>query len=84
MNSTIYIQDKIPNVLLDFLYGLIDNDSTISEIRLISNALGAGEVQDIICVTMSGSVFRRVFGFSPVNTNLKVEHYDGKHELIAA
>ena len=84
MISTIHTQKAIPDVLLDFLYGLIKKDSTIREVRLVSNILGAGEVQDIICETKNGSVFHRVFGFSPVNARLKVSHYEGIRELIAA
>ena len=84
MNSTVCTQKTIPGVLLDFLYGLIDNRGTIKEITLVSTVLGGGEVQDIICKTMSGSVYRRVFGFVPVNAHLKVLYYKGAHELITA
>ena len=84
MNHVACTQKAIPNVLLDFLHSLIDSNGAIIEIKLISNALGAGEVQDIICLTKDGSVFHRVFGFTPVNARLKVSHDEGTCELIAA
>ena len=74
-------QKMIPHVLLDFLYDLIHADRAIYEIKLVSNVLGVGEVQDIICKTIKGSVFHRVFGFSPVNAKLRVFCRAGKQEL---
>ena len=84
MNTILDTHNTVPDVLLDFLYDLIDRNSAINEIKLASNILGTGEVQDIICETANGSVFYRVFGFPPVNACLKVVNYEGQHELIAA
>jgi hypothetical protein len=82
MNSNTYTQKIIPDILFDFLYDLIDSDSAIREVKLVSNILEFMEVQDIIFKTMNGSIFHRVFGFSPVNAHLKISNFGGKHVLI--
>ena len=63
---------SIPDVLMDYLRNLIGADGSIQFIRLVPVKLGYGLVQEII-LEMRGKVeSRRLFGFTPIDTQLQV------------
>lgn len=66
--------NTIPNVLMNYLHSLVDNDPTIIAILLTPAALDWGSVQDITLVSESGITTHRVFGFTPVSAQLDVRH----------
>lgn len=78
------INGRIPEVLLDYLCKLVQMEETTWEISLTSRDFGTGKVQDISCETVFGTVFRRVFGFQPVDARLKVCVTENQIELAIA
>ena len=56
-------------------------DQAVMEIHLTPVLLSTDYVQDILCITPTGSFHHRVFGFPPVNAHLEVIH-DECHTLV--
>lgn len=78
------LKEVIPEVLLDYLYQLVQKEDTIQEIVLKSRELGAGTVQDIFCKTISGMTVYQVFGFEPVDTRLQISMKNNQIQLAIA
>ena len=70
------IRTLLPEVVLQYLQASFLSDQTVMEIQLTPVLLSTDYVQDILCITSSGSFHRRVFGFPPVSAQLEVIHDD--------
>ena len=75
------IRVLLPEVVLQYLQAGPLLDQAVMEIHLTPVLLSTVYVQDILCVTPSGSFHHRVFGFPPVNAQLEVIH-DECHTLV--
>ena len=75
------IRVLLPEVVLQYLQAGPLLDQAVMEIHLTPVLLSTDYVQDILCVTPSGSFHHRVFGFPPVNAHLEVIH-DECHTLV--
>ena len=82
-SDEIVIKSKIniPEVLKEYLLGLIDAEPSTRHIQLSAHRLGIGEVQDIVCETNAGPACYRVFGFPPIDISLTVVRKDGQIRL---
>ena len=70
---TLQAKGAIPEVLVDFLREIVEEDHSIWAITLIPARLGGGMVQEIILET-TGDItnMRRVYGFEPVEARLEI------------
>ena len=78
------IKNTLPSVLVEYLFKVVRERTSVYGIRLVPEKLGSGEIQDILLETADGTTMLRVFGFSPVTSELKVERSTDKITLLAA
>jgi hypothetical protein len=84
MSNRNNIIDTLPDVLMDYLRTIVKADSNIQFVRLIPMKLGYGIVQEIILEAQGNAEFRRVFGFTPVDTRLQVIRNENVMPLLVA
>lgn len=71
------VSDRIPEVLIDYLFGLVKKDQEISGCRhifsLCKSQLGGEKIQDIVHIGENKAhATHRVFGFEPVVADILV------------
>jgi hypothetical protein len=71
------IRDLLPEVVIDFLWEIINKDNTIQTIWLVPVKLSSNNIQEIFIKNKNGITKRRVFGFIPVDAKLTVSHEGG-------
>ena len=74
---------NIPEVLIDFLKKIVEEDISILRITLIPTRLGHGMVQDIILESAQDITIRRVYGFDPVEARLGIRRSGKYYELFS-
>ena len=72
------IRGVIPDVVIDFLRGIVKKDDTLKTILLVPAKLSSTYIQEIICENEDGTNTRRAFGFDPVYAMLNVLHTNGE------
>lgn len=72
------IRDLLPDIVIEFLKEIVENDGTIQEIWLVPIKLSFNNIQEIVLKNKNGIAKRRVFGFTPVKANMIVSHKGGE------
>ena len=85
MNSENIVFDTLPDVLIEYLYDIVVQNSEVESIRLIPMKLGSSTIQEIIIEAHGDTERRRAFGFTPVHARFKVLRNESEiPALIAA
>ncbi len=72
------IKAMLPQVLIDYLWGLIqadsDKESKEQTFTLVPGSLGGREIQDILHTCGNSSAWHRVFGIVPLRCEIQINN----------